>query len=155
MRRVDKEIKDKELIARIITRCQVCRLAMAKGNIPYIVPVSFGFDGTAIYFHTAKTGQKIEYMNANPLVCFEFEQGVAIKAHESNPCDWTFSFQSVIGYGTVQELTDPGEISSAMKLVMQQYSDNDWTFSPESLAAIKVWKLLIESMTGKQSRDNF
>jgi nitroimidazol reductase NimA-like FMN-containing flavoprotein (pyridoxamine 5'-phosphate oxidase superfamily) len=29
-------------------------LGLAKDNSPYIVPVSFGYDGDAIYFHTTK-----------------------------------------------------------------------------------------------------
>ena len=59
MRRTDKEIRDQELIARVIQNAQVCQLGLARDNIPYIRPVSFGYDGKAIYFHTAKEGRKI------------------------------------------------------------------------------------------------
>jgi nitroimidazol reductase NimA-like FMN-containing flavoprotein (pyridoxamine 5'-phosphate oxidase superfamily) len=152
MRRADKEIKDKEQLAHIISQCQVCRLGLAKDNIPYILPVSFGYDGAALYFHTAKVGRKIEFMSANPHVCFEFEHGVQPVPHGSNPCDWTFSFRSVIGYGTVQELTDPLAMNAGLGLIMKQYSPWTGTFTAESMAAIKVWKINIESMTGKQSK---
>jgi nitroimidazol reductase NimA-like FMN-containing flavoprotein (pyridoxamine 5'-phosphate oxidase superfamily) len=76
MRRKDKEVTDQELISRIIRSCQVCRLGLAKDDAPYIFPVSFGYDGTAIFFHTAREGKKIDYINANSVVCFEFEHGV-------------------------------------------------------------------------------
>ena len=109
MRRTDKEITDQELISQIIEQAQVCRLGLAKDNIPYILPVSFGYDGMAIYFHTAREGRKIEFMTANDRVCFEFEHGVQLIRNDSNPCKWTFSFQSVIGYGTVRELTGLSE----------------------------------------------
>lgn len=153
MRRSDKEITDPGIIAKIIGSCQVCRLGLAQDNIPYIVPLSFGYDGAALYVHTAKTGKKIEFIEANSQVCFEFEHGVSLKPHESAPCDWSFSFQSVIGFGTIRELTDPAEIIKGLKLIMKQYSKREWNFSEENLSAIKVWKISIENISGKQSKD--
>lgn len=155
MRRTDKEVRDPDAISQIIRKCQVCRLALAKENTPYIVPVSFGYDGSALYFHTAKVGSKIDFMAANPRVCFEFEHGVRLASHETNPCNWTFSYQSVIGYGTVRELADPEEKGYGLHQIMRQYSEKEWTFSAESLEPILVWKIEIESMTGKQSKDHF
>jgi nitroimidazol reductase NimA-like FMN-containing flavoprotein (pyridoxamine 5'-phosphate oxidase superfamily) len=155
MRRTDKEITDQELISRVIQNAQVCRLGLARENIPYILPVSFGYDGEAIYFHTAKEGRKIEFLTANNRLCFEFEHDVRVITNDSNPCKWTFSFQSVIGYGYVQELTEiPSKIDGLNK-VMRHYSGQDWTFSEENLEAIKVWRITIESLTGKQSKDKF
>jgi nitroimidazol reductase NimA-like FMN-containing flavoprotein (pyridoxamine 5'-phosphate oxidase superfamily) len=155
MRRTDKEITDQELISRVIQNAQVCRLGLARENIPYILPVSFGYDGEAIYFHTAKEGRKIEFLAANNRLCFEFEHDVRVITNDSNPCKWTFSFQSVIGYGYDQELTEiPSKIDGLNK-VMRHYSGRDWTFSEENLEAIKVWRITIESLTGKQSKDKF
>ena len=64
MRRMDKEITDQDLISQVIHNAQVCRLGLAKDNIPHILPVSFGYDGKGIYFPTAKEGQKIEFLSA-------------------------------------------------------------------------------------------
>jgi len=58
MLRNDKEIMDRKFISQIIKNCQVCRLGLAKDNSPYIVPVSFGYDGDALYFHTIKKRQE-------------------------------------------------------------------------------------------------
>lgn len=153
MRRADKEITDPGMISKIIGSCHVCRLGVAQGNIPYIIPVSFGYDGDALYVHTAQAGRKISFFEANPHVCFEFEQSVSLKPHESDPCAWSFSFQSVIGYGVIRELTDPAEMISALHLIMKQYSKQEWSFTAESIAALRVWKISIESLSGKQSKD--
>jgi nitroimidazol reductase NimA-like FMN-containing flavoprotein (pyridoxamine 5'-phosphate oxidase superfamily) len=153
MRRTDKEITDPKLISRIIENAQICRLALAKDNIPYVLPLSFGFDGKAIYFHTAKEGRKIDFMAANDRVCFEFEHGVQLLQHESNPCKWSFSFQSVIGYGTVQELTELSEKRDGLNHMMKHYSGRAWPFTREDLEAIRVWRIGIESLAGKQSKD--
>jgi nitroimidazol reductase NimA-like FMN-containing flavoprotein (pyridoxamine 5'-phosphate oxidase superfamily) len=153
MRRTDKEITDQTLIAQIVEKAQVCRLGLAKDNIPYVLPVSFGYDGKAIYFHTAKEGRKIDFMAANDRVCMEFEHGVQLLRHDTNPCRWSFSFQSVIGYGTVQELTEPSGKRDGLNKMMKHYSGREWPFTREDLEAIRVWKIGIESLTGKQSKD--
>lgn len=153
MRRIDKEIKDQEIITQIISTSQVCRLGLAKDNIPYIVPVSFGYDGTNIYIHTAQTGKKIEFFEANPCVCLEFERGVTLKTHVSDPCSWSFSFQSVVGSGVISEVTDPGAMIEALHLIMKHYSEQNWNFTEASSVALRVWKITIESLSGKQSKD--
>jgi nitroimidazol reductase NimA-like FMN-containing flavoprotein (pyridoxamine 5'-phosphate oxidase superfamily) len=153
MRRTDKEIADLGLINQIIESSQICRLGLANNNTPYVLPVSFGYDGKAVYFHTAKEGQKIEFMNANDRVCFECEHGVELVRNDSNPCKWSFSFQSVIGYGTVRELTERSEKTAGLNTIMKHYSGHEWSFTAEDLKTIRVWRIGIESFTGKQSKD--
>ena len=155
MRRTDKEITERELMDRVIGSCQVVRLGLARDNVPYIVPLSFGYDGSALYFHTALTGRKLEFLAANSRVCFEFEQEVTLMPHQNNPCDWTFSYQCVMGYGCARELVDPEERNDGLLQVMRHYAPGEWSFTPESMEAIRVWKIEIESVTGKQSRDKF
>ena len=43
MRRKDKEILDKKEIESIIKKAGVCRLGLSDNNIPYIVPLNFGY----------------------------------------------------------------------------------------------------------------
>ena len=153
MRRKDKEITDQNTISEIIKHCQVCRLGLAKSNLPYIVPVSFGYDGDAVYFHTAKEGKKIEYIEANNSVCFEFERGVRVLPDPGGPCKWTFSFQSVIGYGKIYELVDQKEKAQGLERIVAQYSDSEWDIDERRLGNLRVWKIAIENLTGKQSKD--
>ena len=54
MRRTDKEITDQTLMPQVIDQAQIGRLVHTKDNIPYVLPVSFGYDGKVIYFRTAK-----------------------------------------------------------------------------------------------------
>lgn len=152
MRRKDKEISSRQEIDQIINQCQVCRIGLAKDNRPYIVPVSFGYDGQVIYFHTAKKeGLKTEYIEANKQVCFEFEHNVDIVTNDNNPCEWSFTFQSIIGFGTVELLESEEDKAEGLLAIMAQYSDERWDFTGISLAAVSVWKISIESITGKQS----
>ena len=152
MRRTDKEITGRRTIDEIIRGCLVCRLALARGNEPYLVPVSFGYDGGAIYFHTAATGRKIEFFFANPHVCFEFERSVELRRDENIACKWTFGFQSVIGFGVISELVEPAQKEHALNEIMRQYSGKTWNFAEAEAAKIRTWKITVTSVTGKEAR---
>ena len=152
MKRSDKEIADREQLGAIIRDSLVCRLALARDNVPYVVPMSFGSDGAAIYLHTAPEGRKIGFFEANPQVCFEFERHVELRRDPQSACKWSFDFESVIGYGTLGELVEPAQKERALNEIMRQYSGRSWPFENAAVAKVRVWKITITSLTGKQSR---
>lgn len=150
MRRHEKEVQDIEAVKDIIRNADVVRLAMSKDNQPYVVPLSFGFDGEALYFHCAKEGKKTAYMNANPNVCFEVDENLGLETHEEKACKWGVHFRSVIGFGTAQELTKHEDKVQALGHIMTQYSGQKWDFPDKAVEATAVWRIQIDSMTGKQ-----
>lgn len=151
MRRKDKAIKEMAEISEIIRQCQVCRLGLCQDNMPYIVPVSFGYDETSIYFHSIRAGKKIDILSVNNNVCFEFESEASIISNDTAPCNWSFSFRSVIGFGRAEELTTVEDKIAGLTHIMRQYSDKKWDFEDIGLTGLSVWKISIDSMTGKQS----
>jgi hypothetical protein len=38
-------------------------------------------------------------------------------------------------------------------MIMKQYSQGEWSFSEAAVAGVRVWKITIESLSGKQSKD--
>lgn len=153
MRRSDKEITSEQVIGQIMAQAQICRLGLCKDKTPYIVPLSFGYDGRCLYFHTAPEGMKIDFMASNDRVCFELEHEVRLVSHDSNPCHWSFSFFSVIGFGRIDEVTDPQSRLQALNQIMRHYSGREWRFPETSLGKIRLWRVVIEQITGKQSKD--
>jgi len=151
MRREDKQIINRAKIDEIIKKSEVCRLAFAKDNIPYIVPISFGYDGQSIFAHTAKTGRKIDFVKANKRVCFEFDTDVKTIEDETVACKWTSSYKSVIGYGNMTEITEFDEQENAINQIMLHYSGRKWHFNAQMLKSIKLWKIEIDEISGKQS----
>ena len=151
MRRADKEISSRAEIDAIVHGCVVCRLGFAVGTEPYVVPVSFGYDGRGLYFHTARTGRKIRCMEANSRVCFEVERNVQLVRDPERPCEWSFAFESVIGFGTVYELTSRVDKEQGLNRIMEHYSGRHWRFDPTETRNVRVWRLVIESITGKRS----
>ncbi|HET9029457.1 MAG TPA: pyridoxamine 5'-phosphate oxidase family protein [Candidatus Aquilonibacter sp.] len=58
----------------------------------YVVPITYVYDGKAIYAHTQE-GMKLHMMRENPHVCFEVD-------HMDDLANW----RSVIAWGTFEEL---------------------------------------------------
>lgn len=152
MRRHDKQITDPEEIDAIIRASKVCRLALALDNEPYLVPVNFGYDGQALYLHTAAAGRKIDFFENNPRVCFAFETEHQLLEDPQVACRWTMLYASVIGYGTIRELETEDEKRFALNRIMLQYSGrDDWSFADRELPATRLWRIEIESLSGKRS----
>ena len=55
----------------MLARNNLARLACARDNQPYVVPVRVDLDGEFLYGY-ATLGRKIEWMRTNPLVCLEY-----------------------------------------------------------------------------------
>lgn len=81
-------------INNILSSQVVGRLACTEGRQPYIVPVTYTYDGEYIYGQTNE-GKKLEMLRKNPAVCFE----VDIMTDMTN-------WQSVIVFGEFEELTE-------------------------------------------------
>jgi nitroimidazol reductase NimA-like FMN-containing flavoprotein (pyridoxamine 5'-phosphate oxidase superfamily) len=150
MRRADKEIADRGEIDRILRKATVCRLGLVDGAIAYIVPLSFGYEGNTLYFHSAREGKKIDLLKRNAVVCFQFDVDAEPVRSETS-CGWTMRYRSVIGSGTASFVEDPGGKSSAMKIIMRQYTDGPHEFPEEMLRKIAVIKVAIGEISGKVS----
>jgi nitroimidazol reductase NimA-like FMN-containing flavoprotein (pyridoxamine 5'-phosphate oxidase superfamily) len=153
LRRTDEEIRDRSLIDEVLGKGLVCRLGLCRDNIPYVVPVSYGYDGAALYFHTAPVGLKIEFLEANPTACFEVEHEVRVVADPDRACRWSMSYYSVIGRGTVREVVDRAGKARGLNCVMRHYSGREWPFEEPELDGTRVWQLAVEEIRGKRSRD--
>jgi nitroimidazol reductase NimA-like FMN-containing flavoprotein (pyridoxamine 5'-phosphate oxidase superfamily) len=153
MRRKDKEIKDKKIIEQLLSGSDICRIAMIDGNRPYVVPLNYGYDGNALYFHSASSGKKIDILKQNSRVCFEIEYYNEIIRDEI-PCEWTTKYRSLIGYGTVEFITVHEEKKKGLDLIMAHYGKTGANaYKDNHIENILILKLTIEEISGKQSGD--
>jgi len=154
MRRSDREITKKPEIIEIVEKCDVCRLAFSENNIPYIVPMNYGYEYTdgklTLYFHGAKEGRKHEIMRENPVACFEMDcSHKLIEADEAG--DYTMEYESVTGIGHICLCTDKPDKINALKQLMRKYAkDKEFTFSDRVLESVTVYKLEVTEFTGKR-----
>ncbi|AFM39969.1 putative flavin-nucleotide-binding protein [Desulfosporosinus acidiphilus SJ4] len=152
MRREDKEITDQLVMNEIMRKAQVCRLGVSYNDMPYIIPMSFGYDheNRVLYFHSAPAGLKLLMLKENPQACFEVDVESQVVPGEL-ACDWTMRYQSVIGFGEVQFIEEIEEKQKALRIILQQYTDRELSFKEEGLAKITIFKLNVFTMTGKKS----
>ena len=150
MRRKEKEITDRAEIESIIRLARVCRLAMCDGDMPYIVPMCFGFDGDTLYFHCAPEGRKLDIIRRNPNVCFEFDVDTElIPAEES--CSIGMRYRSVMGSGTASIVEDKADKAYSLDILVRQYADRSTGFPQGMLERTTVFKVEIREMRGKRS----
>ena len=151
MRRKDKEITDKNEIEMIMSKANVCRIALSDGNMPYIVPVNFGYKDNCLYIHSATEGKKIEIIKKNYNVCFEMDINHEIVQGKS-ACHTTTKYHSVIGYGKAHIINNFDEKNKAVNIIIDHYlPDISHEYSEKSLKRIVIIKVEIELMTGKKS----
>ncbi len=151
MRRKDKEIQAHEEMVEIIEKAPVCRLGLCQDNVPYVVPMNFGYSDGFLYVHCAREGRKMDMIRANPRICFEIDTDLEVIRAEQ-PCDWGMKFASVIGFGTASVLEDPEEKKRGLDAIMEHYGSKP--AQPYSEAILKhtaVIKVEVEEMTGKRS----
>jgi len=151
MRRSTREIKDKKELESIIQRAQVCRIGLSEDNVPYVVPMNFGYKDNCLYFHCAKAGKKIDVIRQNNKVCFEMDIDQTIVKPEGRPCGYSTKYRSVIGFGKAFLVDDLEEKAMALNIVTQHYSGGFYQFSEKELENVAIIKVEIDSMTGKKA----
>ena len=150
MRRKEQEITDRNEIDDLIKRAQVCHLSMVDGDKSYVVPMSFGYDGSSIYFHCATEGKKLDVLKKNGNVCIGFEVDLKLAPGDA-ACGWGIDYKSVIVFGKAEFINDMEEKKVALGFIMKQYTDKVFEFPPPAVAKTTVFKVSIEIITGKRS----
>jgi uncharacterized protein len=153
MRRKDRELDDQNDLEQIIAACDVCRIAFADNNIPYIVTLNFGYRGgdkRCFFFHCAKEGRKIDLMKKNNYVCFEMDTDHLLYDGPA-ACDWGMRFSSVVGYGRLTLIENQTEREKALNCMMEHYTKrSDFTFNENTFGKTAILRLDVEEMSGKR-----
>jgi len=150
MRRSDKQITDTLELESLLSTAELCHLSMVDDGKPYVVPLNFGYADGALYFHSAPEGRKIDVLRKNPDVCFSII-GKYDLVTGGQACSWTAKYSSVIGTGIATIISDRTGKEQGLKVLMAQYSDEEYDFSNENLDGVVVIRVAINDMTGKSN----
>lgn len=152
MRRKDREITDKNRIKEFIEKEQILRIAFYDEGDIYIVPINYGYlydEKYTFYFHGAKAGRKYELAMNKPNVGFEIDGNYSLIEGEE-ACDFSATFQSVIGTGKLSLVEDYSEKIKGLNAIMKQTtSKNEWHYSNEMLEAVAVFRLDADKLSCK------
>lgn len=153
MRRKDREISNIEEIKHIIEKCKVCHLAMVDKGLPYVVPLNFGYiidiNSLTLFFHSAKTGRKLDILNENNAVCFEISCEGEL-GYVENPCNSGYYFESVHGFGHVEFIEDINEKCNALTLLTKHQTNQDFVFTEKQADNVCVFKVVSTDFVGKK-----
>ena len=153
MRRSNREISDIQEVEKIIQKADVCRIALANGNVPYIVTMNFGYVNDperTLFFHCATEGKKLEMIRQNNYVCFEMDTDHQIFSGIRS-CDWGMKFSSIIGYGNIFIVTDKEEKIAGLNRIMTHYGgESEYSYDENILEKTIILRLDIKEMTGKK-----
>lgn len=151
MRRKDREITDKSELESIIRSANLMRIALVDGDMPFLVPVFYCFDGDgkALYFHSAQAGSKVEILKRNNNVCFEISVDHGI-IESDVACDFEARHRTVIGFGKAVFVKDEGEKIKALDSIVAHFTDKKFEYPKANLNQTMVVRIDIVSMKGKK-----
>lgn len=112
-----KQLLSAEDTAAVMKRCTNGVLACSGDeDYPYAVPLSYVYFNDKIYFHSAKTGHKIDAISKNPKVSFAVIDEDTIVSEE-----YTTYFRSVIAFGKAR-IVEGDEWFEAFRAMVEKYS---------------------------------
>lgn len=149
MRR-NKQLLSPEETKAVMDRCTNGILAcLGDEDYPYAVPLSYVYFNGKIYFHSAKSGHKIDAITKYPKVSFSVVDEDTIVSEE-----YTSHFRSVIAFGKAR-IVEGDERLEAFEAMVEKYSGDQ----PEDERHREIARCTqayivaidVEHITGKES----
>lgn len=173
MRRKDREM-DRNWGLQVIDRAPFAVLSVTDTNgDPYAIPLSVARDGEYLYFHSARSGTKVDLLESQPLVCVTFVTDVNIpdlfseeelaemqtneeKAGDIGSKVFTTEFASAIVYGEVEPVTTDEGKRRALEVICRKYTpDKMALFEMAVTSGMKltnIYRIAIEQITAKRKK---
>jgi len=132
----------------VLSRTELGRLACARFDQPYVVPIHFSFDPARNCVYAFSTvGQKIEWMRENPKVCLAVDE---IPDKDA----WT----TVLAFGRYEELHRRPEESDARATAEALFAKRyEWWLPAAAKVAGRerhdgiVYRIQIDRLTGRRA----
>ncbi len=126
-----------EEMNRLLHKVTYGHIALAFENEAYVVPVSFVYDDSLIWFHVPRQGKVTTYLQANSQACFQLDELCGDQ------------WGSVICYGTAT-LSDSLESKRQFISLTEQREPSD---DELQMMDAYICSLSIDEMTGRRTPD--
>lgn len=153
IRRKKNEISIDE-IKKILIEARRGILALnADEGYPYAIPLNFYYDdiNNKIYFHSGKTGYKVDCLYNCDKVCF-----TVLGSEEIKEETWAPFVTSVVIFGRCHLIDESLVVERKLKQFAMKYYPNEELVDKEisnSSNAVKMYEIDIEHITGKQVQE--
>jgi nitroimidazol reductase NimA-like FMN-containing flavoprotein (pyridoxamine 5'-phosphate oxidase superfamily) len=151
MKRSNQHLPAEE-IAAVLNRCTNGVLACAgDDDYPYAVPLSYVYHEEKIYFHSAKSGHKLDGIARNPKVCFAVVDEDTIVSEM-----YTSLFRSIIIFGQAR-IAEGKEREDAFWALTEKYSGDQPEAEKrkeiETCTQALIVAIDVDHVTGKEGRE--
>ena len=150
MRRKDRQLSKEEAM-ELLNRGEYGTLSTMGPEYPYAVPVNYVVIDDTIYFHgTCDSGQKTEYIEANPHVCFTVVGETEVLASK-----FSERYESIVVLGKAAMADDTQKVL-ALEALIDKYSaefkEDGMRYVHGAKEKVSVYGIEIEQITGKARR---
>ena len=153
--RPNRELTKKSDIVRILEKGKFAVISMCRENEPYIVTLSYGYDAEndTLYFHCAKNGLKLDFLNYNKNVCATV---IEDKGYVMDECG--HEYESVVFWGDMQIVKDLHEKKHGMSILLLHLEEKDSVIKEKQLKSddyyskMEILKLKVRQIHGKAGR---
>ena len=153
MRRIARAIPD-EAAKQLLEQSRRGVLAVnGDDGYPFAIPVNYFYDRAQekIWFHGAKTGQKVDALKRSDKVCF-----TVYGNEHTEPGDWAPYVQSTVVFGRCRLIEDAAVTEAKVRQLAGKYYPTAQEVEEElarSLKGVQLYEITVEHLTGKQSQE--
>ena len=144
--------ESREEMERILREERVGYLGLSMDGKPYVVPLNYGYVEGRILFHGALTGKKLDYLRANPRVCFTVGRqfGKVVRHPQGALCH--VNLDSVICYGVARIVESVEERKKILNTFNRCLQPDAEEITPEVASKCCAVEIKVTEMTGRQER---
>lgn len=150
MRRFRQQLTKSECDAILSTGTSGTLALLGDYGYPYAIPISYVYADSKLYFHSAKTGHKVDAIRQHDKASF-----CVIAADDIHPSEFTTYFRSVIAFGRIRIIESEDERMYAASLLGARYNPGDEVGLQKELekglSHMLVLRFDIEHLTGKEA----
>lgn len=149
MRRFKQQVEEKECCALLKKEMRGVLAVNGDDGYPYAFPIDYCYEETssAIYFHCAKEGHKLDALRKSDKVSF-----CVYNSGWQKPDDWALYITSVIVFGRMHVVDEEEEAKKGLQAIGKKYMPPEEEAEIDYDAQLKrvcMLRLDIEHMTGK------
>ena len=152
IREPERGVYDRETVYRILDEGFICHVGFAADGQPFVIPTSYGRDGSNLYIHGSAASRMLRQMKQSVPVCVTVTllDGLVLARSVFNH---SMNYRSVVILGKATLVDDPQEKLAALRILSEHILPGRWDDARQpndrELKATSVLRVPIEEFSAK------
>lgn len=152
IREPDRGVYDRETVYPILDEGFLCHVGFSVDGQPFVIPTSYGRDGSNLYIHGSAASRMLRQMKASVPVCVTATllDGLVLARSVFNH---SMNYRSVVILGKATLVDDPEEKLAALRILSEHIIPGRWDDARQpnerELKATSVLRVPIEEFSAK------